>query len=146
MIVGFTVVSSFAADTKSGLSVIGMLILWRFFLGVGIGGDYPLSAIITSEFANTKNRGAMIAAVFAMQGFGILAGSITSLLVLYCFKSLIMEDQENLDYVWRIIIGLGALPGLVAIYFRLTIPETPRFTMEVKGDADGAVRDVNRIL
>jgi PHS family inorganic phosphate transporter-like MFS transporter len=43
-----------------------MLIFWRLFLGIGIGGDYPLSAIITSEMASTKRRGAMIAAVFAM--------------------------------------------------------------------------------
>lgn len=32
----------------------------------GIGGDYPLSSIITSEFATTKWRGAMMGAVFAM--------------------------------------------------------------------------------
>jgi len=43
-----------------------MLIMWRLFLGIGIGGDYPLSAIITSEFANTRNRGGLMAAVFAM--------------------------------------------------------------------------------
>ena len=33
----------------------------------GIGGDYPLSAVITSEYATVKTRGRMIAAVFAMQ-------------------------------------------------------------------------------
>lgn len=68
IIVFTTITSAFAANTASpnGLTVVGMLIIWRFFLGIGIGGDYPLSAIITSEFANTKNRGAMIAAVFAM--------------------------------------------------------------------------------
>lgn len=68
IIVFTTITSAFASNTASpkGLTVVGMLIIWRFFLGIGIGGDYPLSAIITSEFANTKNRGAMIAAVFAM--------------------------------------------------------------------------------
>ena len=86
IIVVTTIVSCFAAETKTGMSVVTMLMIWRFFLGIGIGGDYPLSAIITSEFANTKNRGAMIAAVFAMQGFGILAGSLVSLIVLVCFK------------------------------------------------------------
>lgn len=34
---------------------------------LGIGGDYPLSAVITSEYATVKTRGAMIGAVFAMQ-------------------------------------------------------------------------------
>ena len=32
------------------------------------GGDYPLSASISSEYASTKHRGTMIAAVFSMQG------------------------------------------------------------------------------
>ena len=42
--------------------------MWRVLLGIGIGGDYPMSAIITSEFASTRYRGRMMAAVFSMQG------------------------------------------------------------------------------
>jgi len=39
-------------------------------MGIGIGGDYPLSAVITSEFASTKSRGRLMTAVFAAQGWG----------------------------------------------------------------------------
>lgn len=39
-------------------------------MGVGIGGDYPLSAVISSEFASTRIRGRMMTATFAAQGFG----------------------------------------------------------------------------
>ena len=39
-------------------------------MGVGIGGDYPLSAIISSEFAATRIRGRLMTAVFAFQGWG----------------------------------------------------------------------------
>lgn len=42
-----------------------------FILGVGIGGDYPLSATIMSEYSSTVSRGAYIGSVFAMQGFYI---------------------------------------------------------------------------
>ena len=58
-----TCASAFSATTVSGFSVFTVLGIWRIFLGLGIGGDYPLSAIITSEFATTRNRGAMMAAV-----------------------------------------------------------------------------------
>ncbi len=44
-----------------------MIAFWRFILGFGIGGDYPLSATITSEYANSRWRGAFIASVFAGQ-------------------------------------------------------------------------------
>ncbi|CAK72903.1 unnamed protein product (macronuclear) [Paramecium tetraurelia] len=113
--------SAFASNTSSpnGLTVVGMLIIWRFFLGVGIGGDYPLSAIITSEFANTKNRGAMIA----------MQGSIVALIVLLSFSNRLNNDDPlnylQIDHISRIIVGFGAIRGLVAIYFRMTIPETP---------------------
>jgi MFS family permease len=46
---------------------IGVFAMWRFLLGIGIGGDYPLSAVITSEYTPRHLRGAMMAAVFAMQ-------------------------------------------------------------------------------
>ena len=49
-------------------SMVGTLCFWRFILGIGVGGDYPLSATIISEYASTASRGAFIASVFAMQG------------------------------------------------------------------------------
>ena len=52
------------------VGIIGALIVWRFIMGVGIGGDYPLSAVISSEFAATKTRGRLMTAVFAFQGWG----------------------------------------------------------------------------
>ena len=39
-------------------------------MGVGVGGDYPLSAVIASEFASTRIRGRMMTVVFAAQGWG----------------------------------------------------------------------------
>jgi PHS family inorganic phosphate transporter-like MFS transporter len=56
-----TCASAFSASLVTGFSVFGVLGMWRIFLGLGIGGDYPLSATITSEFATTKRRGAMMA-------------------------------------------------------------------------------------
>lgn len=85
-------------------------------------------------------------AVFAMQGFGILAAAIVSLITVTAFKSSIESDPQNIDYCWRIIIGMGAIPGLVALYFRLTIPETPRYTMDIDRDVEQASTDINNVL
>jgi PHS family inorganic phosphate transporter-like MFS transporter len=48
------------------LAMLGPLIFWRAFMGVGIGGGYPLSSAIFAEFATVKWRGALMNAVFAM--------------------------------------------------------------------------------
>jgi PHS family inorganic phosphate transporter-like MFS transporter len=47
---------------SSAISVIAIIISWRILLGIGIGGDYALSAVITAEFATTRWRGAMMGA------------------------------------------------------------------------------------
>ena len=84
-----------------------------------------------------------MASVFAMQGFGILTGAIVSIIFLSIFKSSIQNDLNSLENVWRLIIAFGTIPCLAAIYFRLTIPETPRYTMQVKNNIDKGVNDVN---
>jgi PHS family inorganic phosphate transporter-like MFS transporter len=116
-----------------GLSTISVLTLWRFVLGVGIGGDYPLSATIMSEYSNVRSRGRLVATVFAMQGFGLLAGAAVSLAVTYFAPSL--------DIAWRLILGAGAVPALLTIYYRLRIPETPRFSL-----SQGAVQEAARTV
>ncbi len=119
-----------------GLSTITVLILWRFVLGVGVGGDYPLSATIMSEYSNVQSRGRLVASVFAMQGFGLLAGAGASLGIVYLVP--------NLDLAWRIILGLGALPAVLTIYYRLRIPETPRFDL-ARGKVGAAAQTVGAI-
>jgi PHS family inorganic phosphate transporter-like MFS transporter len=60
------------AGSGPAVHIITVLTMLRFIMGVGIGGDYPLSAIITSEFAATRSRGRLMTAVFASQGWGYL--------------------------------------------------------------------------
>src|SRR6266699_1657750 len=48
------------------------LIVFRFILGLGIGGDYPLSATLLSEYANRRVRGKLVTMVFSMQGLGLV--------------------------------------------------------------------------
>ena len=132
IIIVATLFSCFAGDTIRGIPMVGTLIICRFILGIGIGGDYPLSATITSEFAKTKTRGSVLAAVFAMQGFGIVFGSLVSLVVIAAFKNSIEEDVFNLDYAWRIMIGIGCIPSMFSVYYRFKIQETPQFQKTAK--------------
>ena len=51
------------------------------------------------------------------------------------------DCQVASDQIWRIIAGIGAVPACIALYFRLTIPETPRYTIDVDRDIETAVAD-----
>lgn len=48
LIIFATLAQSLTSDSPS-MSIVGLVIFWRILMGVGIGGDYPLSSIITSE-------------------------------------------------------------------------------------------------
>ncbi|KAH7863425.1 hypothetical protein Vadar_017380 [Vaccinium darrowii] len=144
---------SFGRDAKT---IMATLCFFRFWLGFGIGGDYPLSATIMSEYASKKTRGAFIAAVFAMQGFGILAGGIFAILISSAFDArfkapayevdAIASTSPQADYVWRIILMAGALPALLTFYWRMKMPETARYTALVAKNAKQAASDMSKVL
>lgn len=148
----FATLAQALSSSSRAISVTGLLIFWRVMMGIGIGGDYPLSSIITSEFATTKWRGAMMGSVFAMQGIGQFAAAIVTLIATQGFKESLSSGSKPstctgvcglaVDKMWRIVIGFGAVPGCAALYFRLTIPETPRYTFDVARDAEKGVEDV----
>jgi PHS family inorganic phosphate transporter-like MFS transporter len=132
------------------IKIIGVLVVWRFLMGVGIGGDYPLSAVISSEFASRKIRGRMMTAVFASQGWGQFTAALISFIVVSAYKKAILNSNPAVlapvDDVWRLLIGLGCVPGAIALYFRLTIPETPRFTMDIERNLERAAYDIKNVL
>ncbi|KAL4588069.1 hypothetical protein LXL04_000947 [Taraxacum kok-saghyz] len=160
---GITLMLMCLCSIASGLSfgsnpkmVMATLCFFRFWLGFGIGGDYPLSATIMSEYSNKKTRGGFIAAVFAMQGFGILGGGVFAIILSSVFDSKfkapayevdpIGSTVPEADYVWRIILMVGALPALLTYYWRLKMPETARYTALVAKNANQAAMDMSKVL
>ncbi|CAN4093263.1 unnamed protein product [Withania somnifera] len=160
---GMTLMLMCVCSIASGLSfgkepktVLATLCFFRFWLGFGIGGDYPLSATIMSEYANKKTRGAFIAAVFAMQGFGILAGGIFAIVASAAFQAsfkappyevdVLGSTVPQADYVWRIILMVGALPALLTYYWRMKMPETARYTALVAKNVKQATADMEKVM
>lgn len=112
--IAFSLLSGLGVRAVGGrdMSVFVMLAAFRLALGVGIGGEYPLSATITAEAAsasvspNGKSRA--LATVFSMQGVGNCAAPLLALALL--------RSRVPLDTVWRVVLACGALP------FVLTAP------------------------
>jgi PHS family inorganic phosphate transporter-like MFS transporter len=95
------------------------LLVSRIILGIGIGGDYPVSATIMSEYSGKRSRGRMVGLVFAMQGAGLVVGPLLA--------AILLATHVPEGDIWRILLGLGAIPGLAVFYLRRQINETPRF-------------------
>jgi len=97
-----------------------------------------------------------MAAVFSMQGFGQFFAAIVALVTTACFRKSFStalsvatcqgDCQRAADRSWRIIIGLGMLPALFALYYRITIPETPRFTFDVAQNVESGYTDIRAYI
>lgn len=77
------------SDPTNDLSPDGALIwlgVFRIILGIGVGGDYPMSASITSDRSNLRKRGTMLAYIFSNQGWGSLIGALMTIIVLAIYK------------------------------------------------------------
>jgi MFS transporter, PHS family, inorganic phosphate transporter len=53
---------------------------------------------------------------------------------------------STIDSIWRCVIGVGAFPALIAILYRITIPESPRYTNDINRDGKSALLDIRRHL
>ncbi len=109
-----------------------VLVVGRLILGIGIGGDYPASGVIMTEYANTRNRGKLVGLTFVFYVFGQVSAYLVSLLVL----AVGVPDHM----AWRVILGVGVIPSLLVLHQRRHMPESPRWTA-VSGDSAQAVRD-----
>jgi PHS family inorganic phosphate transporter-like MFS transporter len=58
-----------SSGLKTGVQKMWWLFGWRFLLGVGVGGDYPMSAAIVAERSVLGNRGRMLGWIFSNQGW-----------------------------------------------------------------------------
>ncbi|HWG63326.1 MAG TPA: MFS transporter [Streptosporangiaceae bacterium] len=76
------------------------LLISRIVLGIGIGGDYPVSATIMSEYSGKQSRGRMAGLVFAMQG--LLVGPLIA--------SVLLGSGVSNNLTWSIqILGFGMM-------------------------------------
>lgn len=105
------------------------LAMFRILLGIGVGGDYPMSASVTSDRSNLRKRGTMLAYIFSNQGWGSFVGSLATIIVLAIYKGAIEGRHEisKVDGVWRILVGLSLIPAFGTLYQRLTLPESNRY-------------------
>ena len=110
------------------------LVIARFVLGLGIGGDYPVSAVLMSEYSNRKDRGKLVGLVFSMQAVGLIVGPLVAI-------ALLGGGVSN-DLTWRLLLAFGALPAAGVVYLRSKMPESPRYEARVRGTSADVIAQV----
>lgn len=117
----------------SALSVsVGMFMVLRFLVGLGLGAELPVASTLVSEYAPRRIRGRMVVWLEAFWAVGWLLAALIGAFVV-----------PSSDAGWRWALAIGMVPALYAIIVRLHLPESVRF-LESKGrheEAEASVRE-----
>ena len=123
LVMALQIIASFASafagagQNASAHSLFLWLAGWRFVLGIGCGGVYPLAAVISAEEGkkesqnveeSDQNKSSSIQRVvltFSMQGVGFVCVPLVAVFLFFI--------SSNLNFIWRTMLGVGALPGAI---------------------------------
>ena len=114
-------VLAFGAVASAFSPNVWWLIFFRIILGIGIGGDYPVSSTIMAEYASKRTRGMMVTLVFTMQAAGLIFGPILA--------AALIGSGLSQSIVWRVLLAFGAVPAMAVFQMRRHLAETPRYLL-----------------
>lgn len=100
------------------------LLVFRFLVGFGLGGELPVAATLVSEYAPSRVRGRFIVLLESFWGLGWIVAAC----IAYFFIPV---------YGWRMAFLIGALPALYVCLIRLHMPESVRYLL-TRGRVDEA--------
>jgi MHS family proline/betaine transporter-like MFS transporter len=121
-----------------GLAAPLLLLFFRCLQGFSAGGEYGGGAVYLAEFASDARRGLTVTFMAWSGVLGFLIGSATVTLLQAMLTTEAMES-----YGWRIPFLMAAPLGLVGLYIRLRLGDTPQFAELDEADetADSPLRE-----
>ncbi|WP_277584762.1 MFS transporter [Psychrobacillus antarcticus] len=122
---------SIASGLSALTTTLAAFLLLRFFVGMGLGGELPVASTLVSESVEAKERGRV---VVLLESFWA-AGWIISALIAYFIIP---------NYGWRLALIITALPAFYAIYLRLKLPDSPKFT-EKKSESRSIIQNMSEV-
>jgi len=108
-----------------------LLLALRILQGAAVGGEVPSAWVFVAEHAPVGHRGYALGFLQAGLTFGYLIGALTATLLAQVFT-----PAEVLDYAWRYPFLLGGVFGVIGVWLRRWLSETPVFmAMEAQREA-----------
>ncbi|MGL4667120.1 MAG: MFS transporter [Saezia sp.] len=105
-----------------GIAAPILLLLMRMMQGAAIGGEVPGAWVFVAEHISKRHMGLGLGIVTC----GISAGSLLGVLIVLGINKNFTAEQVH-DFAWRIPFIMGGIFGLVAVYLRRYLSETPVF-------------------
>ena len=115
-------------DIYTYSSMVGTWLISAFLGYVHISSfpleDYPMSASLSTEKTSFGSRAKLVLTVFSFIGLGNFTASIVYVILISAFDGPIHRNINHLEWVWRLLLGLGTIPAALTIYARFKMKET----------------------
>ncbi|MBV8193584.1 MAG: sugar porter family MFS transporter, partial [Alphaproteobacteria bacterium] len=131
LLMGAAALFSVGALVAAAITAIWMLIAARLVLGVAIGMAAVAAPLYIAEAAPVAKRGGMVATYQLAITIGILGSYLTGLVI-------------TGNGMWRLMFGLGAVPGLLFLVGLAFLPESPRW-LALKRSPEAARASLRRV-
>ena len=99
-----------------------LLLIMRMFQGAAIGGEMPGAWVFIAEHTPKQRYGLGIGILTSGITGGICLGYLVMIII-----SIIFTNEEIRDYAWRIPFIIGGVFGVISVYLRRFLSETPIF-------------------
>ncbi|RZA04348.1 MAG: MFS transporter, partial [Proteobacteria bacterium] len=99
-----------------------LLLALRILQGAAVGGEVPSAWVFVAEHVPLRRRGYALGFLQAGLTFGYLLGALTATVL-----ARVYTPQEILDWAWRLPFLLGGVFGVVGVWLRRLLSETPVF-------------------
>jgi PHS family inorganic phosphate transporter-like MFS transporter len=83
-----------------------------------------MTSALCTEHSSFGTRAKRVLTVFASMGMGSMTAGIVYVVLLTAFRDSVLHNIKHLEWVWRLLLGLGLIPAAATLYARLTMRET----------------------
>ncbi|HLG26811.1 MAG TPA: MFS transporter [Paenisporosarcina sp.] len=109
------VIFSVASGLSALSTTLAVFLIFRFFVGMGLGGELPVASTLVAESVEAKERGRIVVLLESFWAAGWLIAALISYFIIP-------------NYGWQVALVITALPAFYAIYLRINLPDSPQFT------------------
>lgn len=128
ILIVFTALATGSYYKGEAIGLFNMLVAWRFFVGIGIGGEYPAGSVGCAESTGELKKGTrnrwFILFTNTMIDWGFVFGAFVPYAVAAACHS------SHLETIWRTSLGIGVVFPLVLLVMRLRLKEPLEFAKE----------------